>query len=102
MLGSAAGAIVICGDKNIEGMKEFLYADCAAATQNILLGIHGLGLGGVWCGVASNSDWRKWMIAALELPSKLEPVAVIAFGWPDEEKELRGRWEPGKIHYDKW
>jgi len=102
MLESAAGAIVICGDKNIEGMKEFLYADCAAATQNILLGIHGLGLGGVWCGVASNSDWRKRMIAALELPVKLEPVAVIAFGWPDEEKELRGRWEPEKIHYDRW
>jgi len=102
MLESAAGAIVICGDKNIEGMKEFLYADCAAAAQNILLGIHGLGLGGVWCGVASNSDWRKRMITALELPSKLEPIAVIAFGWPDEEKELRGRWEPEKIHYGKW
>lgn len=42
------------------------------------------------------------MIAALELPVKLEPVAVIAFGWPDEEKELRGRWEPEKIHYDRW
>lgn len=44
-LKSAMGAIVVCGDKNIEGMKEFLYADCAAATQNILFGIHGLGLG---------------------------------------------------------
>lgn len=102
MLESAAGAIVVCGDKNIEGMKEFLYADCAAAAQNILLGIHGLGLGGVWCGVVSNSDWRKLLIAVLELPSKLEPVAVIAFGWPGEEKELRGRWEPGKMHYEKW
>lgn len=102
MLESAAGAIVVCGDKNVEGMKEFLYADCAAATQNILLGIHGLGLGGVWCGVTSNSDWRKLIIAALELPSKLEPVAVVAFGWPDEEKELSHRWEPGKLHYDKW
>lgn len=102
MLADAAGAIVVCGDKNVEGMKEFLYADCAAAAQNILLGIHGLGLGGAWCGVVSNSDWRKLLIAVLELPSKLEPVAAIAYGWPDEEKELRGRWEPGKIHYDKW
>lgn len=102
MLAEAAGAIVVCGDKNIEGMKEFLYADCAATTQNILLGIHGLGLGGVWCGVASSSDWRKLLIDLLELPSKLEPASVIAFGWPDEEKELCHRWEPGKIHYDKW
>lgn len=102
MLASAAGAIAVCGDKNIEGMKEFLYADCAAAAQNILLGLHGLGLGGVWCGVVSNSDWRKLMIDILELPSKLEPAAVIAFGWPDEEKEPYCRLEPGKIHYDKW
>lgn len=102
MLVDAAGAIIVCGDKNVEGMKEFLYADCAAATQNILLGIHGLGLGGVWCGVASNSDWRKMMIATLELPPKMEPFAVIAYGWPDEEKELSNRWDKGKVHYDKW
>lgn len=102
MLADAAGAIIVCGDKNVEGMKEFLYADCAAATQNILLGIHGLGLGGVWCGVASNSDWRKMMITTLELPPKMEPVAVIAYGWPDEEKELCHRFESRKIHYDKW
>lgn len=102
MLADAAGAIIVCGDKNVEGMKEFLYAGCAAATQNILLGIHGLGLGGVWCGVASNSDWRKKMITTLELPPKMEPFAVIAYGWPDEEKELCHRFESRKIHYDKW
>lgn len=102
MLADAAGAIIVCGDKNVEGMKELLYADCASAAQNILLGIHGLGLGGVWCGVASNSDWRKMMIATLELPPKMEPFAVIAYGWPDEEKELIDRWDKGKVHYDKW
>lgn len=102
MLADAAGAIIICGDKNVEGTKEFLYADCTAATQNILLGIHGLGLGGVWCGVASNSDWRKMMITTLELPPKMELFAVIAYGWPDEEKELCHRFESRKIHYDKW
>lgn len=102
MLEHAAGAILVCGDKNLEGIKEFLYADCAAAVQNILLGIHGLGLGGVWCGVASNSDWRKLIIDFTGLPVKLEPFAVIAYGWPDEKKELCNRWDKNKIHYDKW
>lgn len=102
MLGSAPCAIAICGDRNIEGMKEFLYADCAAAAQNMLLAIHGLGLGGVWCGVAANSDWRKLLIERLTLPLKMEPVSVIAFGWPDESKELCSRREPGKIHFDSW
>lgn len=102
MLESASGAIVVCGDKNREGLKEFLYADCAAATQNMLLSIHGLGLGGVWCGVASNSEWRKLLIEQLTLPNKLEPVSVIGFGWPDEGKELNSRWDTAMVHYDKW
>ena len=102
MLEISAGAIIICGDKTREGIKEFLYADCAAAAQNILLSIHGLGLGGVWCGVVPNSDWRKLLIEQLSLPHKVEPISVIAFGWPDEEKELRPRWETAMVHYDKW
>ena len=102
MLEGAAGAIVVCGDKNREGIKEFLCADCAAATQNMLLGIHGLGLGGVWCGVAPNSDWRKLLIGQLALPPKVEPVSVSAFGWPDETKELCDRWETAKVHCNRW
>lgn len=59
MLSSAAAGIAICGDKTVEDRMEHLYADCYAATQNILLAIHGLGLGGVWLGVTRDSDWYK-------------------------------------------
>ena len=83
-------------------MKEFLYADCAAAAQNMLLAIHSLGLGGVWCGIAANSDWRKLLIHKLTLPPKLEPVTVLAVGWPDETKAVCSRWEAEKIHDEKW
>ncbi len=102
MLEYAACGIVICGDKNMEGMKEFLYADCAAATQNMLLCLHGLGLGGVWCGVVANSSWRKEIISILRLPLKVEPISVIALGYSKEVKETTSRWEPDKIHYDRW
>lgn len=102
MVENAACAIVICGDRNIEGTKEFLYADCAAATQNMLLCIHGLGLGGVWCGVATNSPWRKQLISILGLPLKIEPVAVIAVGYPDEKPNMVDHWAPEKIHYESW
>lgn len=56
---------MVCGDKNIQGIKEYLRDDCSAATQNMLLCIHGLGLGGVWCGVTPNSDWYKLLISRL-------------------------------------
>lgn len=102
MLETAACAIIVCGDRNREGMKEFLYADCAAAVQNMLLCIHSLGLGGIWCGVAAGTDWRREIAAAFALPVKIEPTAVIALGWPGETKEIRSRWEPEKIHYGQW
>lgn len=102
MLANAACAIVICGDRNKEGLREFLYADCAAAAQNMLLSAHGLKLGGVWCGVAANSQWYKLLAERLKLPPKVEPVSVLALGYPAAEKELRPKWTPGKIHYEIW
>jgi len=45
MLETAACAIIVCGDKNREGMKEFLYADCAAAGRRQLCRICGQGSG---------------------------------------------------------
>lgn len=102
MLKDAACGIVVCGDRNIEGYKEFLYEDCAAATQNILLGAHGLGLGAVWCGVVQNSDWKKLIIDTLNLPLKIEPVSVIALGYPDECRQAEERWDSGKVHFDRW
>lgn len=51
MLDEAANAIVVCGDRNLEDAESFIIQDCAAATQNILLSAHELGLGTVWLGV---------------------------------------------------
>ncbi|MCB7087873.1 nitroreductase family protein [Enterocloster bolteae] len=45
---------------------------------------------------------KKLIIAKLLLPPKVEPITVIAIGWPDEVKELCKRWEPEKIHFNKW
>jgi|SRR5690554_1917686 len=102
MLSSAAAGIAICGDKTVEDRMEHLYADCYAATQNILLAIHGLGLGGVWLGVTRDSDWYKLIREALELPDHVEPTAVIALGHPAEKRPTPHTWEESKIHYDKW
>lgn len=102
MLKDAACGILICGDSNTEGIREFLYADCAAAAQNILLCCYGLGLGAVWCGVVRNSDWQKLLAEEFGLPVKIEPIAVIPVGYPDEHREIAKRWEPAKIHIDTW
>ena len=51
MLEQAPLTIVVCGNmqKALEGEARALWVqDCSAATENILLAAHGLGLGAVW------------------------------------------------------
>jgi nitroreductase len=102
MIASAAACIVICGDKAIQGTEEFLIEDCAAATENILLAAHGIGLGGVWCGVLQRSALHDHLVKALALPNKVIPLAIIALGFPDESPPLKERYDPQKVHWEKW
>ena len=50
MLPEAPLAILVCGDREAEPMDGFLSQNCSAATENILLAAHALGLGatGIW------------------------------------------------------
>lgn len=102
MLTQATCGIVVCGDKNLQGIIEFLYQDCSAAIQNMLICIHSLGLGGVWCGIKSNSEQHKATVEQLQLPAKIVPVAAVAFGYPDEVKTQVNRFQQNKIHYERW
>jgi nitroreductase len=102
MLPEADLCIAVCGDKVLEGMEGYLLEDCAASIQNILLAAHGLGLGAVWCGLYPNAECSKNTIAVLELPQKVMPVALIAIGYPDEQKEAENRFDKSRIHFDKW
>jgi len=45
MLNQASCAIVVCGDLKAEISKDYWVQDCSAATQNILLAAHSMGLG---------------------------------------------------------
>lgn len=102
MLASAACGIAICGDQKVEERLEHLHADCFAATQNILLAIHALGLGGVWLGVSKDSGWYRLIREVLELPDHIEPAAVVSLGHPAEQRPTPNTWDESKIHYDKW
>jgi len=102
MLSEAPCAIAILGDKQVESRLEHLYADCFAATQNMLLAIHGLDLGGVWLGVSVDSEWYELITKILELPEQIIPTAVISLGHPRESRPVPDTWEPEKIHYETW
>ena len=105
MLATAQLAIVVCGDmeKALEGAaREFWVQDTSAATENILLAAHGLGLGAVWTGVYPNEARVEAISEALGLPAQIIPLCVIPIGYPAESPAPKDKWKPENVHYDRW
>jgi len=78
-------AILVCSDKakahkvgGILGRDYLSIADCAMATQNMLLAAHALGLG--TCVVKSFS--HAAMKEILEIPEGIEPELLVVVGYP--------------------
>jgi nitroreductase len=102
MLEQASLAIVVCGDLNIEGGTGFWVQDCSAATQNILIAAKAIGLGAVWLGVYPFEDLVKGIKILLKVPKNVTPLCIISIGYPLEEKPPANRFNPERIHEEKW
>ena len=105
MLASAQLAVVVCGDmtKAIEGpMQSFWIQDASAATENILLAAHALGLGAVWTGVYPHPERAAAVSEVLGLPEYAVPLCVIPMGYPAESPQPKDKWKPENVHYDRW
>jgi len=99
MLPEAPLAILVCGEPDV---SRYWQQDCAAASQNILLAAHALGLGAVWLGLHPREKRTKPMQQLLGIPDHVTPLSLIAIGFPAEEKEPQGRFQAGKVRYNKW
>jgi len=102
MLKDADKAILICGDLNLEKFKGFWMIDCAAATENILLAAHALGLGACWLGVFPREGRVTGMRKLLHLPAHIIPFALVSLGYPGEIKPREDRYDPSRVHLNKW
>jgi nitroreductase len=102
MLLNAGAAIIICGDRTIEEMESYLLQNCSAATQNLLLAAHDLGLGAVWLGLHPREDRINSLKAILKFPDHVLPISMISLGPPDEVKEGQERYLVDRIHINKW
>jgi nitroreductase len=103
MLAEASHAIVICGDEKLENGPGYYKLDCSAASQNILLAAHAMGLGAVWLGVEPRQERIKAISSIFGLPSHVHPLSVISLGIPVKiPTEIPDRFEAGKIRRNKW
>ncbi len=104
-LTSAPMAIVVCGDmtKAIKGEgREFWVQDASAATQNILLAAHALGLGAVWTGVYPLAERVEATRSILGLPEYITPLDIILVGYAAESPAPKDKWNPENVHYNRW
>lgn len=102
MLLNADLAIVVCGDKGKELLKDFWVQDCSAATENILLAAEDKGLGAVWLGVYPIENIVDALKKLLGLPESVIPLSIIPVGYPDEQRVTVSRFNKARIHYNRW
>jgi len=73
-----------------------------AACQNILLQVEEEGLGACWIGVWPYEERMANVKQCLGLPDGVIPYAVMAIGYKEFEKKPSDRFDPEKIHWEKY
>ena len=96
---------MVCGDMNktFEGNGlDYWVEGSSAATENLLLAAHGLGLGAVWCGIYPLPERVSSLQDLLKLPENIIPLNVIPVGYQAEFTEPKDKWNPESVHYECW
>jgi len=101
MLPEAPMAILVCVEL-IPEREGFVVQDGSAATQNLLLAAHAKGLGAVWLGIYPLEERIEGMRKLTHLPNHIAPLALIALGYPDEIIPGEDRYQPQRVHSNKW
>ncbi len=101
MLPEAPVAILVCGD-TAPLSDTYWIQDCSAAVQNLLIAANARGLGAVWLGVYPDANRYPRVQKLLGIPEKVIPLGLISLGYPAEEKPPADRYNPARVHYNKW
>lgn len=101
--------IAVCGDTDktmlpdgSTKLPDFWVEDVSAATENLLLAAHALGLGAVWTGVYPAMDRTAEVANVLNCPQNIIPLAVVRVGYPDESPEPKNKYKEENISYNKF
>lgn len=101
----ASHAIVVCGDmtKAMEGEAQgYWVEDTSAATENMLLAAHAMGLGALWVGVYPIQEKVQKVTDILNIPEHLIPMCLVVVGYANEQPAVKDKYKEENIHYNKW
>lgn len=104
MVSGSAFDVVVCGNTNLmftgdTPARGNWVLDCSAATENMLLAAHALGVGAVWCGMYPEDDRVADLKRILSLPDTLVPLNVVSFGYPKNPVVPKDKWDATKVDY---
>src|SRR5659263_253125 len=88
--------ILVCADARNLIVEGFWVQDCSAATQNLLIAAHVLGLGAVWTGVYPMDPMDRRVIGFTkhcQLPEGVVPLAFVVVGYPAETPPKQNRFD---------
>lgn len=105
MVAKAPLAIAVCGNSErfLDGDDATLWVqDLSAASENILLAAHALGLGGVWTCLYPHPDRMASASALLHLPDSVVPFSLIPVGYPAVQQKPMDKWHPDRVHHNRY
>ena len=102
MVSGAPLAILVCGDLSLEKSEGYWVVDCAAATENMLLAAHALGLGAVWCGVYPRQHRMDGLRNLVGLPENVMAHSLVVIGQPAEQVAAENRFRPERVRRNHW
>lgn len=100
MVKQATLGIIVCGDLSKEKFPGYWVQDCSAAMQNMLLAIHGFGLGAVWTGIYPMEDRVAAFRKMFNMPEQVIPLGFAPIGWPAQNPKSESRFLEERIHYN--
>lgn len=104
MTAQAPVAIVVCGNKGrfLSGVDDVLWEqDSSAASENILLAAHAIGLGGVWTCIYPHEERMAPVKSILNLPDNMVPFNLIPIGHPLTDHVPMDKWHPERVHQNR-
>ena len=93
---------MVCGDLWLERYRGYWVEDCSAATQNILLAAHAVGLGAVWVGLYPLEERVEPLRKLLGLPEQVIPLALVPLGYPAQPIPPENRFNARRIPRESW
>lgn len=99
-LAGAEIAVAVAADPEV---SDVWVEDCSIAATHIQMMAEDLGLGSCWIQIRRRQrqdgmDSENYVRDVLDLPDKLRVLAIVALGYPDEEKPS---YELDELNYDR-